>query len=571
MREKIRKILENAVGSEVDYEVVPSSHPSQGHYSTNLAMRHGRLIRQNPLNLAEDFTERIKTSAPPDFFEKIETAGPGFINFWLTPKALQEELSGIIGQGQKMLQSEAGRNKTVIVEYSSPNIAKPMHVGHLRNTVLGDVLANMFQAAGYKVVRWNYIGDWGTQFGKLITAYKLWGNKEEIEKDPIEKLLALYVRFHEEVKEHPELEEQAREEFRKLETGDKESRKIWGWFKKESMREFNKAYHVLGTAFDINIGESFFENDLPVVISELAEKGLARESEGGLIVDLAQFNLPVGLVRKSDGASLYLTRDIANLKYRLREYKPDKVVYVVGNEQSLHLAQVFAVGELLGLLSGGKPELVHMKYGLVLGEAGKRFSTREGNIISAEEVLQKALGLARGIVKDKNPGFSRKEQEEIAQAVAVGALKYTNLKENRNSDIVFDWQKMLDFGGDSAPYLQYTYARLKSVLRKAGRLSELRGRWDLSALTDERELALIRAIGELPHALRSARENMAPNLVCSYLYELANVTNRFYESCQILKDQNAPRRRARLVLIKVASETIAAGLKILGISAPERI
>lgn len=544
-------------------------HLEQGHYSTNLAMRHAKLIHQNPMEIAEDFSARILKNSPEGFFEKIMPAPPGFINFWISPAAWQSYLEEILSVGNKHGLSGSGQKKKVIVEHSSLNVAKPIHVGHLRNAFIGDSLANIYAASGYEVVRWNYLGDWGTQFGKLIVAFRKWGSKETVDKDPIPALTALYVRFHEEAKNDPALDNEARAEFRRLEEGDKENRRLWNWFKKESMREFRRIYKILGISFDTEIGESFFEKDLPGVIEKLQEKNLARESEGSLIVDLDKFNLPVALVRKSDGSSLYLTRDIANLEYRLKEFAPAKVLYVVANEQSLHLAQVFAVMKLLGL--GGEAELVHVKYGMVLGESGKKFSTREGHTISAEEIVTKAMGLARGIVQDKNPGLSRKEQEDVARAVAIGALKYANLKENRNSDIVFDWQKMLDFSGDSGPYLQYTYARLRSILRKAGRIKSYWPRRKLHLLSYEKELALMRSLSEYPFAVESALQNMAPNLICSYLYGLANAANSFYESCPVIKESDGDVQTARLALIRVAALTLRNGLNVLGIESPERI
>ena len=569
MRAKLKEIIERAIGSEAGFDIMVPEYAEQGHYATNLAMRHAKLIRQNPLSIAKDFAERIKSSVPPGFFEKVEAVPPGFINFWLTSSVWQEELNGVLSAGNKYGLSDMGQKKVVIVEHSSLNIAKPIHVGHLRNAFTGDSLANIYEATGYKVVRWNYLGDWGTQFGKLIVAYRKWGSKETVEKDPIPALTALYIRFHEEAKEDESLEDEARAEFRKLENGDSANLKLWTWFKKESLREFNRIYKTLGINFDIDIGENFFEKELERVSLELTEKGLTKESEGALVIPLDKFNLPVALLRKSDGGSLYLTRDLANLEYRLREYKPAKILYVVGNEQSLHLAQVFAVFDLWGLGQG--VELLHVKYGMVLGESGKKFSTREGHIISGEEVLQKALGLARGIVQDKNPGLSRQEQEDVAQAVAIGALKYTNLKENRNSDIVFDWQKMLDFSGDSGPYLQYTYARLESIKRKARRVDYYWPRRQLYLLKDEKELVLIRVISEYPYALLAALPDTAPHLLCSYLYGLANTVNSFYESCPVVKEENSGLRTARLKLIDAAAQTLKNGLKILGIRTPERI
>jgi arginyl-tRNA synthetase len=323
---------------------------------------------------------------------------------------------------------------------------------------------------------------------------------------------------------------------------------------------------MLGVRFNVEIGESFFERELAPLVLELTRKKIATESQGALVIPLDKKGLPPALIRKSDGTSLYLTREIANLKYRLKKYKPAKILYVVGNEQSLHFEQLFAVAEILGLAQ--KAELAHVKYGLVLDEGGRKFSTREGRIVSAGEVLEKAVRLARETVEKKNPGLSAREKARIAQAVGVGAAKYVNLKENRNSTVVFDWKKMLDFSGDSAPYLQYTHARLKSILRKAG---TKRDRPQINRLEEEGGLALIRKMAEFPEAVKSAAVANAPNAIAVYLYELANAINSYYESTPILKDEDKERKEARLALIAAASGIVKTGLGLLGISAPEKI
>lgn len=567
LRQKLVRLLKNVGAKDADFEVIPSPKPDFGHYSTNLPLRLANAHRRSPMAVAEKIAEKIRKSASLNFIQNVQVAPPGFINFWLTPGAFQKEFQEIVRQGDGFGGSDLGRSKTVILEYSSPNVAKPMHVGHLRNTVLGDALANIHGILGYTVVRWNYLGDWGTQFGKLVAAYKRWGKKSEVEKEPMETLSRLYVRFHEEAEKHPELEEMGRYEFRKLEDGDKENRRLWGWLRKVSLKEFSRAYKLLGVKFNVSIGESFFEKDLEPIVLELVRKKIATESQGALIIPLDEKNLPPVLIQKSDGTSLYITREIANLKCRLKKYKPGKILYVVGNEQSLHFEQFFAVAEILGL--GRGVQLTHVKYGLVLDEGGKKFSTREGRTVSAEEVLQKAVRLSRETVEKKNPGLSAKEKARVAQAVGTGAVKYLNLKENRNSTVVFDWKKMLDFRGDSAPYLQYTHARLKSILRKAGRMSGIK--YQASRLAEEQELLLIRKMSEFPNVIQAAGKTLAPNALAVYLYELANEANSFYESTPILRDKDRERRNARLALVAAASGILKRGLGLLGISAPEKI
>jgi arginyl-tRNA synthetase len=587
-----------------------------GHYSTNAALR---LVREQsavrsaqlagkqkaPIEIAKELVKKIEKAAPKEFFSKIEAVPPGFINFWISDGTIKKELAAIV-KNEAFGTSHASKGKTVIVEYSQPNIAKKMHVGHLRTTVIGDALANMHEALGYKVIRWNYLGDWGTQFGKLIAAYRMWGppavrahqpdslreseragakragTKERIGQDFIQTLLDLYIRFHDELKYRPELEEMGRAEFKKLEEGDKENRALWKWFKDESLKEFKRIYKMLGITFDVWIGESFFEPQMVPLIEELVEKGIATVSGDALIVNLEKYNLPSALVQKSDGTSLYLTRDIANIRYRLQEYKPAKILYVVGNEQTLHFEQLFRVAEIMDL--GKSVELVHVKYGLVLAEEGKKFATREGRVIFLEEVIEKAVRLAYEVVEKKSQrsdaptggrssDFRRKvgtsEKKKIANTVAIGALKYTNLRENRHSDIRFDWGKMLDFAGDSGPYLQYTFARLMSVVRKAGDRSEVRG--ESMYLEAEDELGIVRKMIEFPDAVTVAAETYAPNHLCNYLYELAVAANKFYESTPILSDENKNRRNARLLLVTTVADVLEKGLGLLGIDVLEKI
>jgi arginyl-tRNA synthetase len=535
-----------------------------GDYAVNVAFQLSKLLHANPNEVANLLAEKLNDKKLPEI-AKVEVTG-GYVNFFLAEEFLRKELVKIHKDRESYGKLKIGRGETIVIDYSAPNIAKPMHVGHLRSTIIGDALANIYEALGYKVVRWNYLGDWGTQFGKLIAAYKLWGDKDEVEKNPIKTLEGLYVRFHEELKTKPELERVGQEEFQKLEEGDKENRKLWEWFKKESLKEFEKMYGLLGVKFDTYAGESDYEKDLTPTVADLRERGIAEIGEGGsVIVKLDKYNLPPALVQKSDGASLYITRDIALLKDRIKKYKPEKILYVVANQQTLHFQQLFAIAGILGLNSA---KLEHIKFGLVLGEDKKKLSTREGNAVTLEEVVNKAVKLARDIVEKKNPLLSEKEKEEIARVVAVGALKYQDLKEHRNSDIVFDWQRMLDFTGNSGPYLQYTYARLSNIKNKAGERS---GKPDFNLLTEKIENSLIKHFLDFPDILGRVGETNLPNHLALYLYELANLANRFYETVPVIKDENTTRLTARLALVETAAAILKTGLGLLGVKVLEKI
>jgi len=540
------------------------ANPQFGDYAVNIAFGLSKELGKPPQIIAQALAEELSKSKPNEI-ERVEAVG-GYVNFFLAPDYLREELGKIYKTRESFGRSKLGTGKTVIVEYSQPNIAKPMHVGHLRTTILGDAMANIYEALGYKVIRWNYIGDWGTQFGKLIAAYKLWGDEKEVERSPIPTLVGLYVRFHDELKSHPELEQRGQEEFKKLEDGDKENQKLWEWFKKESLKEFGRMYKILGIEFGLTIGESFFEGDLKPLVADLMKRGIAESGEGGaIIIKLERFNLPPALIRKSDGASLYLTRDIAALKYRIKKYKPVEILYVVDNGQSLHFQQLAVIAEILDL----NPAPKHIKYGLILGENKKRLATREGRAILFEDLVNQAIELAGRIVSEKRQEATDKERAEIAQTVALGALKYEILKEHRNSDIVFDWQRMLDFRGNSGPYLQYTYARLIGILNKSGKFNLL----ELSSnrLVEESELAIIKHLIDFPNVVADSGKLYLTNNLALYLYELANLANRFYENSPVLKDDNISRRNARLVLISTVASVLKSGLELLGIGVLEKI
>jgi arginyl-tRNA synthetase len=571
MTKEIIHLLQEIFGADAPIEISVPDEELFGHYSTNFALRAAKGKGIPPFELAKEYAARIFAAAPTGFFQKVEAAAPGFINFWLSKETLQDEFKKIAAD-KKYGAGNVGKGKTVIVEYSQPNIAKKMHVGHMRTTIIGAALANILEASGYRVVRWNYLGDWGTQFGKLIAAYKMWGSKVAVEKDPIEELQKLYVRFHAEMKTDPALEKRGQEEFKKLEDGDRENRKLWEWFKKESLKEFKKMYRILDVDFDIWIGEAFFESEMKATVKELMDAHIAERSEGAVVVKLDDVGLPPALIQKTDGASLYLTRDIANLRYRLKKYKPAKILYVVGNEQALAFDQLFSVAKKLGWDAEGV-ELKHIKYGLVLGSGGKKLSTREGTAQLLEGVIDEAVTRARAVIDAKNPDLASKEKDAVAMAVALGALRYNDLKENRTTDIIFDWEKMLDFSGDSGPYLQYTYARLKSILRKSKISSAaLRpGAVNVATLERATELALVRKLFEFPDIVERAGDLYSTSTLAVYLYKLAVTANKFYETTPILKDDDRARRDARLLLIATTARVLQKGLGLLGIKTLEKI
>ncbi|MCS6788973.1 MAG: arginine--tRNA ligase [Patescibacteria group bacterium] len=536
-----------------------------GDFSTNIAFKLAGILKNNPKLIAHDLKETILKQNHKNFFEKIEVAGSGFLNFWINKDEFLLEFNKILKN--KNFGKQKFKNKKIIFEYSDPNIAKKMHVGHLRGTIIGDALANIYEFLGYKVIRWNYLGDWGTQFGYLIAAYKLWGNKTELEKNPINTMLKLYIRFHHAMKKNPELKKMGQEEFRLLELKNKENLKLWSWFRRESILEFKKIYKLLNVKFDIWIGESFYEKDISKIINLLLNLKIAQKNEGAIIVPLEKFNLPPALILKSDEASLYLTRDIANLIFRFKKFKPDKIVYVVGNEQTLHFNQLFAIAQLLNLDSS---KLIHLKYGLVLGENKKKLKTREGNLIFLEDVLNKAIKLAFKIV-NKNKNLTNKQKEKIAQIVGIGAIKYNDLKEHRRNNIVFDWSKMIDLRGQSAPYIQYSYARIQSILKKSKiKLSEL-NKVKIKNLNSELEINLIKKILIFPEILNLSAKNYLTSYLANYLYELAILLNKFYETTKILKEKENKIKLERLKLIHFVSFILKTGLNLLGIEVVDKM
>ncbi|MDO8511553.1 MAG: arginine--tRNA ligase [Nanoarchaeota archaeon] len=516
---------------------------------------------------AKEEAERLKGKLKlPDFVSKVEVAGP-YLNFFLKNKVVIEETLSHIYQEQKEFgKQDLGKGKKIIVEFSSPNIAKPFGIGHLRSTVIGSCLYKLHRALGYEVFGVNHLGDWGTQFGKLIVAFRKWGSEEELKQEPIKYLLGLYVRFHQEAEKDKSLDDEARAEFKRLEDGDKESIALWEKFKELSLQEFHRIYKILDVNFDSFHGEGFYNNLLEPSIKELQQKVKTVVSEGALIVDLEKYNMPPFMLRKSDGASTYHTRDLAAALYRLKKYKPEKMVYVVGSEQKLHFRQLFTVLELAGI---DKKKLVHVDFGLFRFPEGK-MSTRKGQVIFLEDVLNKAIDLAEQIIEEKNPTLQNKK--EVAVMIGVGAIIFSDVSNDRIRDIEFDWDRMLSFEGETAPYLQYTHARSCSILRKAVKEHNqgVSPHVNFELFDQTEEIAVVKKLYGYPEVLEKSALSYKPHHLAHYLIALAQAFNEFYHKCPVLsEDKNLT--KARLLLVDCVRQVLENGLNMLGIQAPEEM
>jgi arginyl-tRNA synthetase len=519
-----------------------------------------KTLRKAPQAIASELATAFQPTA---LIKEARAAGP-YVNFFVDRLAYTHSgLSAIIAQGNSYGRSTEGLGKTVVVDYSSPNIAKPFGVGHLRSTVIGNALYRIYDHLGYRVIRINHLGDWGTQFGKLIVAFKRWGNETDLTTHAIQTLYDLYVRFHSEVETLPELEDEARGWFKRLEDGDPEARAVWQYFRDLSVQEFARIYERLGISFDSQAGESFYEPYLDQTIERIRQAGVVSVSDEALIVDLRPYNMPPCLLRKKDEATLYATRDLAAAMYRQEAYGFSKMLYVVGADQRLHFQQVFKVLELMGF--PWAQDCVHVDFGLIRFH-DEKMGTRRGNIIFLEDVLDRAVELAEQIVHEKNPALPDKHR--VAEAVGIGAVIFTDLSTRRVKDVNFEWEKVLTFEGETGPYVQYTYARACSVLRKADQ--PLAADVDYSPLTEDDAFDLIRHLTDYPAVLQRAAENYEPFFVTDYLLALSEHFNKYYHNYRILTDDDAV-REARLWLVKGVQIVIESGLTMLGIKAPEEM
>ena len=519
-----------------------------------------KVFRKAPNMIAADLAENIEAKGS---ISKVMPLG-GYVNFFVNKSQLAETvINDVLTKKEKYGHTDLGQDKAVVIDFSSPNIAKPFHIGHIRTTVIGNALYKIYDSQGYNVVRVNHLGDYGTQFGKLIVAFKLWGSKEAVEANPIPELLKLYVKFHEEAEQKPEMEDEARAWFTKLENGDEEAKALWQWFRDESLKEFARVYDLLDIEFDSYAGESFYSDKMGVVIDQLKEKGLLVQSQGTNVVDLEQYNMPPALITKNDGSTLYMTRDLAAAIYRKNTYDFDKCIYVVGSQQSLHFQQLFKVLELMGY--EWSKDLIHVPFGMVALEEGT-MSTRKGRVVFLEDVLKQAVEKTKEIVLSKNP--NAKNVEQIAKQVGVGAVVFQELSNSRIKDYTFSWSRTLSFEGETGPYVQYTHARCCAVLRKAEEEVTADINYDLLSEGDGAEV--LKVIGSFNKAILAAMRKNEPHIITRFVLDLAQAFNKFYHDNPILVD-DVEVRKARLALVAATRQTIENALALLGMHAPERM
>ena len=513
--------------------------------------------RKAPQIIAADIAENIDTA----HFDKVVATGP-YVNFFLSKAEISGQvIKEVIKDGADYGQQNEGNGENVTIDLSSPNIAKPFSVGHLRSTVIGDSLSNIFRKIGYNTIKINHLGDWGKQFGLLMVAYKKWGSQEAVEANPIDELLKLYVRINAEIENDPSLDEEGRLWFKKLEDGDPEATELWQWFRDESLMEFNRIYELLGVEFDSLNGEAFYNDKMDEGIQILEDKGLLQESKGASIVDLEDFNLPPAMIKKSDGATLYITRDIATAIYRARTYNFVKNVYVVGQEQANHFRQLKAVLKKMGF--DWSDDMIHVDFGLVTKNRQK-LSTRKGNIILLEPTLLEAISRAKSQIEAKNPDLENKEA--VARAVGVGAVKFYDLKTDRRNGYDFDLEAMVSFEGETGPYIQYAYARIQSILRKANFQPDAEATYSLN---DPESWEIIKLLQDFGRVVKRAADNYEPSLIAKYAISLAQAFNKYYAHTRILDE--SPERDSRLALSYSTAVVLKEALRLLGVEAPEKM
>lgn len=557
--EIIKSEIEDLTLEEITALIEVPPNKEMGDYAFP-CFKLAKIFRKAPNAIAEDLAGKIQ---PTDDINKIINLG-GYVNFFVNKESLAKKvINQVLSEKENYGRSEFGKGKTVVVEFSSPNIAKPFHIGHVRTTVIGNALSKIYQSQGYHVEKLNHLGDYGTQFGKLIVAYKLWGDKQAVEKDPIKELLKLYIRFHDEAEAKPEMEDEAREWFTKLENGDQEAKDLWQWFRDESLKEFSRVYDLLDIDFDSYVGESFYSDKMPAVIEELKEKNLLVESDGAMIVDLEDSKLPPALIQKRDGSTLYLTRDLASAFYRKKIYNFDKSIYVVGAQQELHFKQCFEIIKRMGY--DWYKDMVHVQFGMVALEEGT-MSTRKGRVVFLEDVLNQAIDRTRQIIEEKNP--DAENIDEVAKAVGVGAVVFQELSNSRIKDYTFSWDRTLSFEGETGPYVQYTHARCCAVLRKADQ--PVSADINYEALSDQDAADVLSVLETFNKSIMTAMKKNEPHIVTRFVLDLAQAFNKFYHNSPILVEDD-DLRAARLALVEATRQTIENALKILGMKAPQKM
>lgn len=561
----IGKVITEVEKKEIENMIEVPQEKAMGDYAFP-CFRLAKIMRKAPNLIAQEISKQIEGE---EIFDKVEPVN-AYVNMFVSKSKMSEETIGeILRAGDKYGETGIGCGKKIIVEYSSPNIAKPFHIGHIRSTVIGNSIANIYEKMGYDVVRINHLGDYGTQFGKIICAYRHWGNKEDVEKAPIKTLLGYYTRFHEESEENPALIDEARTIFVKLEQGNKEEVELWKWFREESLKEFTEVYDMLGIKFDSYKGESFYSDKMDRFVEELEEKHLLKQSQGASVVDLEEYNLGTALIKKSDGSTLYITRDIAAAVYRKETYDFYKNIYVVASQQNLHFQQWIKIIELLGY--DWAKSCVHVPFGMVSLEDGT-MSTRKGRVVFLKDVLTKAVEKTESIIKEKNSELEN--IEKVASQVGIGAVVFQELSANRIKDYVFSWDKVLNFDGETGPYVQYTHARCASLIRRANVKEEeiISGQQlNLGMLSSsDTAFELIKLLYAFPDVIESACEKYEPSIITRHLIDIARAFNKFYHDEHILaEDENE--RKSKLALVMSTKTVIKTALKLLGIEAPEKM
>jgi len=516
-----------------------------------------KVLRKAPQAIATEIVEAVSDK----HIARAEAMGP-YANFFLERSAFADEvLKEVLELGEHYGDWDYGQGRKVVIDMSSPNIAKPMSMGHLRSTVIGNAIANLEKKVGYEPIRINHLGDWGTQFGKLIEAYKLWGSEELVKADPIAELIKLYVRFHEEAELDPTLDDKGRAWFKKLEDGDAEAVRLWEWFRSESLKEFNRVYDLLGVTFDSYNGEAFYNDKMDVVVDMLEDANLLKVDNGATIVDLEKYDLPPALIKKSDGATLYMTRDLAAANYRKNTYDFAKCIYVVGMEQSNHFKQLKAVLKELNL--PWSENIVHIPFGLITLN-GKKLSTRKGKIILLEGVLKEATELALKQIEAKNPSLENKEA--VAHAVGVGAVIFHDLKNDRTNNFDFALEEVVQFEGETGPYVQYTHARAMSILRKANHTVDTK---EAFSLTDDDAWEVLKLIENYPNVVRFAEEKCEPSVIAKFVINLAQAFNKYYAHTKVLVEDEA--FNSRIALVQTTASLLKQGLALLGVAAPDEM
>ncbi len=566
-KEQIAQLLSTAVEGltveELQEMIEVPADSKMGDYAFP-CFKLAKVLRKAPPMIAKGIADQI---AENEIFEKVEQVN-AYVNMFISREAYVKDVVGeVIEKGDDFGRSEIGEGKKVIVEYSSPNIAKPFHIGHIRSTVIGNSIYKIYDFLGYDTMRINHLGDYGTQFGKMICAYRRWGNKEDVIAEPIKTLLSYYTKFHVEAEKDPSLEDEARAIFTKLEKGEPEEVELWQWFRDESLKEFTRVYKMLGIEFDSYNGESFYSDKMPRFVQELKDAELLEESEGAQIVNLEEYGMSPALITKSDGSTLYITRDIAAAVYRKETYDFYKNIYVVASQQNLHFQQWIQIIELLGY--DWARSCVHVPFGLVSLEEGT-MSTRHGRVVFLEDVLNRAVDQTREIIKEK--GVATDNIDETAAMVGIGAVMFQELSNNRIKDYTFSWDKVLNFEGETGPYVQYTHARAASVLRKAGDdiVAKAAAGIDASYITSDSAYELAKAIYEFPAVIVDAGDKYEPSVVTRHIVDVAQAFNKFYHDEHVLVD-NEDEKAAKVALVMAAKNTIKNGLALLGIKAPEKM